>query len=53
MQTKTKNNFKAVDFMREVRNSLSTLMQTDKQRFKQELKQTMENFIAQRQHKPL
>ncbi|MEO6721174.1 MAG: hypothetical protein ABIN67_12465 [Ferruginibacter sp.] len=49
MQAKTKSDFKAVDFMRQVRNELSTLMQTDPKRFHDELKQTMAEFIAKRQ----
>ena len=49
MQTKTKSDFKAVDYMRQVRNELSTLMQTDPKRFHDELKQTMADFIAKRQ----
>jgi hypothetical protein len=49
MQTKTKSDFKAVDYMRQIRNDLSTLMQTDPKRFHEELKQTMADFIAKRQ----
>ena len=49
MQTKTNSDFKAVDYMRQVRNELSTLMQTDPKRFHYELKQTMADFIAKRQ----
>ena len=37
METKTKNNFKAVDFMRQVRNELSELYQADKERYHKEL----------------
>ena len=48
MQTKTKTGFKAVEYMRQVRNDLSVLFQTDRQRFHDELKQTMEAFIANR-----
>ncbi|MCY7350699.1 MAG: hypothetical protein LH606_08525 [Cytophagaceae bacterium] len=49
METKTKNGFKAVEYMRQVRNELSMLLQTDKKRFHDELKQTMADFIANRQ----
>ena len=49
MQTKTKSDFKAVDYMRQVRNDLSTLMQTDPKRFHEELKQAMADFIEKRQ----
>lgn len=49
MQTKTKSDFKAVEYMRQVRNELSTLIQTDPDRFHNELKQTMADFIAKRQ----
>lgn len=35
--------------MRQIRNELSTLIQTDPKRFHNELKQTMANFIANRQ----
>ena len=51
MQTKTKNIFKAVDYMRQVRSELTNLFQTDKKRFHEELKQTMAEFIATRQKK--
>ena len=49
MPTKTKSDFKAVDYMRQVRNELSTLMQTDPKRFHDELKETLADFIAKRQ----
>ena len=48
METKTKNTFKAVDFMRKVRNELSDLYHTDKERYHKELKKTMEDFLALR-----
>lgn len=48
MQTKTKNNFKAVEFMRQVRNELSDLLQSDKRRFHDELKQSLSDFLARR-----
>lgn len=49
MQTKTKSGFKAVDYMRQVRNELSTLMQTDPKHFHEELRRSMADFIAKRQ----
>ncbi len=49
MKTKTKSNFKAVAYMRQVRDDLSKLIQTDSERFHNELKQTMADFIAKRQ----
>ncbi len=48
MKTKNKNNFKAVDFMRKVRNELSELYHTDKERYHKELKKTMVDFLAHR-----
>lgn len=48
METKTKNSFKAVDFMRQVRNDLSALYHTDKQRYHDELKKSMSDFLATR-----
>ena len=48
METKTKNSFKAVEFMRDVRNELSDLYHTDKQRYREELKKSMSNFVAER-----
>lgn len=45
---KTKNNFKAVDFMRKVRNELSDLYHSDKERYHKELKKTMADFLAAR-----
>lgn len=48
METKIKNDFKAVDFMRQVRNELSDLYQTDKERFHGELKKAMTDFLKAR-----
>jgi hypothetical protein len=48
METKTKNTFKAVDFMRQVRNELSELYHTDKERYHKELKKTMTDFLSAR-----
>jgi len=48
MQTKIKNEFKAVDFMRSVRNELSELYHIDKERFHSELRKSMEDFLNNR-----
>jgi hypothetical protein len=48
METKTKNTFKAVDFMRQIRNELSDLYHTDKERYHSELKKTMADFLSAR-----
>ena len=48
METKTKNSFKAVDFMRKVRNDLSDLYHTDKESYHKELKKSMEDFLHAR-----
>jgi hypothetical protein len=48
METKIKNNFKAVEFMRQVRNELSDLYHTDKERYHNELKKTMADFLNAR-----
>ena len=51
METKTKSGFKAVEFMRQVRNELSFLIQSDKKRFHDELEQAMKDFLARREKK--
>ena len=48
METKIKRSFKAVDFMREVRNELSDLYHSDKERFHNELKKSMADFLTAR-----
>ena len=48
METKIKNNFKAVEFMREVRNELSDIYHADKQRYHNELKKSMSDFLNSR-----
>ena len=48
MQTKIKSEFKAVDFMRSVRDELSELYHTDKEGFHNELKKSMEDFLTNR-----
>ncbi len=49
METEIKKKFKAVEFMREVRNDLSDLYQSDKKRYHEELKQVMKDFLKERQ----
>ncbi len=44
MKTNNKNKFKAVDFMRKVREELSNLYNTDKKRYFEEIKKAMEDF---------
>ena len=44
MEKKTENEFHAVEFMRKVREELSNLYNTDKERYFIELKEAMENF---------
>lgn len=48
MKTQTENKFKAVDYMRQVREELSTLIQTDPKRYHEELKKSMADFLARR-----
>ena len=48
METTIKNNFKAVDFMRQVRNELSDLYHTDKESYYNELKKSMAEFLKVR-----
>ena len=48
METKSKNTFKAVDFMRKVRNELSELYQSDKEGYHKELKKIMADFLLTR-----
>ncbi len=52
METKTKKDFKAVDFMRKVREEMSTLYNTDKKRYFEEIKKAMADFKAKRQNTP-
>jgi hypothetical protein len=49
METTTEKGFKAVDFMRKVREDLSILYNTDKKRYFEEIKKAMEDFKAARQ----
>ena len=48
MKTQAKNKFKAVDYMRQVREEISTLIQTDPKRYHEELKKSMADFLARR-----
>ena len=48
METTTERSFKAVDFMRQVRDDLSDLYRADKQRYHAELRQAMAAFLATR-----
>ncbi len=49
MKTKIEKNFKAVDFMRKVREELSILYNTDKKRYFEEIKKAMADFKTTRQ----
>ena len=49
MKTQAKNKFKAVDYMRHVREEISTLIQTDPKRYREELKKSMADFLARRE----
>jgi hypothetical protein len=44
METKNKKDFKAVDFMRKVREEMSALYNTDKKRYFEEIKKAMADF---------
>ena len=48
METIPKKDFKAVDFMRKVREEMSTLYNTDKQRYFEEIRKAMADFKAKR-----
>ncbi len=49
METKNEKGFKAVEFMRKVREEMSTLYITDKKRYFEEIQKAMTDFKAQRQ----
>jgi hypothetical protein len=49
METKSEKDFKAVAFMRKVREEMSTLYHTDKKRYFEEIQKAMADFKAQRQ----
>ena len=46
---KNKKDFKAVDFMHKVREEMSTLYNTDKKRYFEEIKKAMAEFKAKRE----
>lgn len=48
MKTKTEKDFKAVDFMRKVRDQLSSLYTTDKKRYFEEIRKAMADFKVSR-----
>lgn len=48
MKTPAKNKFKAVEYMRQVREELSTLIQDEPNQFHEELKKSMADFLARR-----
>lgn len=52
MKTKIEENFKAVDFMRKVREELSILYNKDKKRYFEEIKKAMTDFKATRLKSP-
>lgn len=49
METKIEKGFKAVDFMRNVREELSDLYNTDKKRYFEEIQKAMTDFKAARE----
>ncbi len=52
MKSKNKNSeFKAVEFMREQRDRLTKLYQSDKEKFYKELEQSREKFLRKRGRK--
>jgi hypothetical protein len=52
-KTKTEKKFKAVDFMREAREELTTLYHKDRKRYLSELKKAMKDFKKrQRANRP-
>ena len=52
METKAEQQFKAVDFMRQIREELSNLYNTDRKRYFEEIRKAMEEFKARRLQKP-
>jgi len=48
METKTEKGFKAVDFMRKIREELSTLYYADKKRYFEEINKAMADFKVAR-----
>jgi hypothetical protein len=49
MKTTTEKGFKAVDFMRKVREEMSNLYNTDKEKYFEEIHNAMADFKAHRQ----
>ena len=49
MEPQTNESFKAVDFMRQVREDLSHLYSTDKQRYLEEIQKAMADFKTARE----
>lgn len=49
METTIGKNFKAVEFMRKVREELSNLYNNDKEKYFEEIHRAMEDFKARRQ----
>lgn len=49
MEMKTEKGFKAVEFMRKVREELSHLYNTDKKRYFEEIQKAMADFKAARE----
>ncbi|MCX6350265.1 MAG: hypothetical protein NTX03_00195 [Bacteroidetes bacterium] len=51
MKNKPEKKFKAVDFMRQIREEMSKLYNTDKQRYFEEIRKAMADFKATRQQR--
>ena len=49
MKTKTEKDFKAVEFMRQVREEMSALYYEDREKYLDELKKAMANFLVRRE----
>ena len=49
MEMKMENDFKAVDFMRQVRDEMSALYYRDKKQYHDELKKAMADFLGERE----
>ena len=49
METKIEKDFKAVDFMRKVREEMSNLYNSDKEKYFEEIQKAMADFKARRQ----
>ena len=53
MKTKIEKGFKAVDFMRTIREELSNLYNTDKKLYYEQIKKAMADFKTSRQTSPM